>query len=79
MHTVAGLGDKKARYFAGLDVFRRFGFRVYGSGGRASMERSRASVRSCASLSGSRSSLASSAARSDSDSCLRLVMGVSRG
>ena len=65
MYTVIGIGNKKARYFAGLDFLAVLGLGVYGSGGLASIARIRSLARSRASLSGSRSSLDSSASCSD--------------
>lgn len=52
-------GNKKALYFRGLDVFSRLG--VNGSGGLASMARSRSSALRSASSGGSKSSFSSSA------------------
>lgn len=67
-------GNKKARYFAGLERLAFLGFGVYGSGGLASNDRSKSSVRSRASFSGIKSSFASSAARSDAVSCFRFMV-----
>jgi hypothetical protein len=76
MHTVLGKGNKKARYFAGLDVFALLRLGVNGSGGVASIARSRSSALFRASASGRKSSFDSSAASSDAVGCLRFMMGV---
>jgi hypothetical protein len=70
-------GHKKARYFAGLDdLLARLRFGVNGSGGLASMARSKASERRRASLSGSKSSLTISAARSSAVGLCAAIEGV---
>lgn len=66
--------DKKAHYFKGLVDFSFFG--VNGSGGRASIARSKWSVRSCASDSGSKSSFSSSACCASAEVGLRFMVGV---